>query len=439
MAGLSRRRLLELLGVGSVSAIAGCSQGDGSASPSPPPETPTQSQPSTQSPTSTPQPPSQPVWKPREPPEAVPASEVVGAAHADGTYNFTEEDFLNEGAARLSELGTDVIKLWLHDPAEKYSYNSEYDPWYDSMVEVAQTQPYREVFGRSFSTYVLLAQAYPSPKNPAFHGGLTEDERRSVSDRFEALARHLLETYDGTGKTFVLQHWEGTLLANKGAGTEPLSDSQITALRRWLSARQAGVRRARDTVESDVTVLHASEVVLVLDAMQSDAPRFINEVIPETDIDLVSYTAYELSGQLAGGEWAPGHNGDAQLDEADTLIPETLDYIESNAPAPNDYVAGELTDHQSNVYIGEFSAPLQVHGQSDGMELNRAILEHSLDWGVRWALYWQVYDNEKVVSGTVEDNDDVRGHYLVRPDGTNSAMWTYLSGVVDRGTQYWKE
>ncbi|HVR96764.1 MAG TPA: hypothetical protein VMW27_09130, partial [Thermoanaerobaculia bacterium] len=45
--------------------------------------------------------------------------DVLGVTHAAGRYSLTEQDFLNEGADRLLELGTRVIKVWFRLDAQQ--------------------------------------------------------------------------------------------------------------------------------------------------------------------------------------------------------------------------------------------------------------------------------------------------------------------------------
>jgi hypothetical protein len=371
-----------------------------------------------------------PAWKPQEPPSDVPLRDVVGVSHVDGAYNFTKKPFLQEGADRLAELGTDVVKVWFHRIGEKYPFNHDWKASYDSMRAIAETEPVQRLFEGPFSTYFVLAHSYTWGRWLGFQDGVTDESLAEVADRFEALATHLLERYDGTGKTFVLQHWEGDNLAQSDR-KEPLAGDVAANFRRWLDARQRGVERARDRVESDVSVLHAAEVNFVLDAKADGTARVVNEVLPETSVDLVSYSAWELGDQLAGEGWAPGHNGEVQFDEAETLIPDTLNYVESHAADPNAYVAGELADGQSNVVLGEFGSPLRQQGTETAMRITRNVLDHSLDWGVRWAIYWQLYCNEPTTDGDVTGNDDVSGFHLIRPDGTRSPAWRYLDAVLD--------
>src|ERR1700726_2661692 len=68
--------------------------------------------------------------------------DVLGAAHAGGLYNFTSEDYLDEGGAQLLGLGTRVIKVWLTDGvATPYPFNSDWTPPAANVVELAQ-KPY---------------------------------------------------------------------------------------------------------------------------------------------------------------------------------------------------------------------------------------------------------------------------------------------------------
>lgn len=431
---VSRRRVLRLLGIGSVSSVAGCGQQRDPAQTRRTADTPTSTETDRSTETDTPTQTESQTDAGKSLGE-FPPSEVVGATHVGGTYHFTDEDFLNEGARELATIGTDVIKLWLHRMGEKYPHNSDWKDSYESMVEVAKTQYVRKAFDRPFSTYVLLAHSYHGGPWVTFQDGLTNSDIADIEDRLEALTRHLLETYDGTGKTFVLQNWEGDNLAQKQS-SDPLPADIAERFQQWLTARQTGVERARNAVESDVTVLHAAEVNYVLDAKNSGTARVINEVVPETEVDLVSYSAWEMGDQLAGEGWAPGHNGEKQFDDAERIVTETLDYIDSQAPEPNEYVRESLTDRQSNVFLGEFGSPLQQQGEETAMNIIRSILEHSLDWGVRWALYWQLYCNNKMVEGEVTANDDVRGFYLIRPDGTRAPSLQYLSSVLERDKRY---
>lgn len=134
--------------------------------------------------------------------------DVLGAAHAGGRYSFTGQDFLNEGADVLLALGTRVIKVWfVLDPSGPYPWNPDGLPPAGDLVELAGRPMYRRLFEKPFTTYFLVVP--PVTGHSQFLDGMTAAETAAERAAFEALARHLLQTYAGTGKTFVLQNWEG--------------------------------------------------------------------------------------------------------------------------------------------------------------------------------------------------------------------------------------
>ncbi len=132
---------------------------------------------------------------------------ILGVTHVAGKYYFGVEDFLNEGADRLLALGTKVIKVWFHRVDEKYPWNSTW-PTMNNLVEQAQAPYFVELFAKPFTTFILLAQTEVS----WFQDGMTSGELAAEQLEFYNLTTHLLNTYQDTGKTFILQHWEGDSL-----------------------------------------------------------------------------------------------------------------------------------------------------------------------------------------------------------------------------------
>lgn len=371
-----------------------------------------------------------------------PPEEVLSVAHLDGRYHFTDEPFLLEGVDVISTLGTNVCKVWLDFPAWYYPYNSDWRAEYDSMVALAEHPQYRALFERPFSTYLLKATANHAWPMNYYREGVHDWQLEGERDRFAAITRHFLETYDGTGKTFVLQDAESDFWAVPDDDwNDELPESTIDAMVQWYEARQTGVERGRADVESDATVLHVAEVSMVLDAKHSDAARVVNEVLPQVEVDMVSYSSYELGAQISGNPYLPGHNQREQYEESDRLVRETLDYVHEQA-ATTGHAEPTLSQEQHPVMLGEFGVPLQETGEEQGMGTLRAVLEPSLEWGVRWANYWQVYDNELTGGAepedgeTVSENDAVRGFYLVRPDGSRAPTWDYFREILDRDVRY---
>ena len=335
---------------------------------------------------------------------AVDARDVLGVAHAAGRYNFTGEDFLNEGADRILELGSRVIKVFFvpEHMQELYPFNSDWSPLPTDVVELAQRPYVKELFAKPLSTIIL--EVTPVGGVPQFLDGLTPDEAAAERDQMYRLTKYLLTTYADSGKTFILQNWEGDHILRIGLadGADP-DPVRIKGMIDWWNARQDGVAQARREVGSHgVQVLHAAEVNLLADAMAGKVTA-TNNVIPYTHCDLYSYSSWDI-----------GFTPD-QLTRA-------LDYLESKAP--DNKLFGRY-----NIYLGEYGMA-KDHGAPDGerFERIRELMEAALGWGVRYAVYWQVYCNEALQTYTGRPDDkDLRGFWLIRPDGERSPAWDSLA------------
>jgi len=334
--------------------------------------------------------------------------DIVGASHVAGTYHFTDRDFLNEGADVLLGLGTRVIKVWFMDrPGEKYPFNSRWSPP-ATLVDLARADHFKALFSRKFTTFILETYAPGRPDHYYVKGMSPEDARREEG-AIHDLAKHLLAEYAGSGKTFVLQNWEGDWALTDSKTLREPDPAAIEGMIAWLNARQDGVDRARREVPSrGVRVLHAAEANLVARAMKGHV-TVTNSVFPRTRCDLYSYSCWDLP------------RGDGPK------LAEALDYIASKAP--DSALFGDR-----NVYLGEFGAPENVVGgpekQRDSV---RTSVETALRWGARYVVYWQLYCNEpaRKVEGK-PSNADCRGFWLIRPDGSKPPVWDYFRELLSR-------
>ncbi len=331
--------------------------------------------------------------------------DVIGVTHVSGTYHLTETNFLNEGADQIAALGSRVIKLYLTLPpsgnpvTKAYPFHSQW-PKVATLVELAQTPYFRSVFNKPFTTYVLTTYS-AGRREHYWRDGVTDAQANDEREQFYRLAKHFITAYRGTGKTFILQHWEGDW-AIRGA-FDPKADptpEAIDGMIRWLNARQSGIDRARaETPAADVNVWHAAEVNLVKIAMEDGRPTVANRVLPQTRLDLVSYSAW-----------------DTQRDPK--RLRAALDYIAAQAPDRAPF-------GNRNVYLGEFGLPENDSTVPRVRETVGRAVETALDWGCPYVIYWQLYCNEPR-RRPVDTNDDVRGFWLIRPDGTKAAAWHEL-------------
>jgi hypothetical protein len=339
-------------------------------------------------------------------PNVLPA-QVLGVSHVAGKYNFTDEDFLNEGADVLHEMGCRVIKVWLSALKRSYPFNSTWPEKVDSLVEMARIEYFRKLFDKPFDTYVLETFS-PRRKDDYWRGGMSPDQIESEKGEMNDLAAHFLETYKESGKTFILQNWEGDWALRGGApGTDP-STTAVKGMIDWFNARQDGVDVARKAAgERGVKVLHAAEVNHVARAMKGEGVTVTNDVLPHTHCDLYSYSAWDV----------PTHESDKFC--------AALDHLASKGPGGHD-----------KIYVGEFGAPENVVGGPEKQrDRTKSAVETAMRWSARYAIYWELYCNEPKAEAKLSGkpkNDDMRGFWLIRPDGSRPPVTDYFIELWNR-------
>jgi hypothetical protein len=235
-----------------------------------------------------------------------------------------------------------------------------------------------------------------------FLKGMTPEDIEREKTSYYEFAKYLLTTYRGTGKTFVLQNWEGDWVLTPPYTDKQLDPKEAEAMVVWLNARQDGVERARREVGTNgVMVVHAAEANLVDKAMQGK-PCVANNVFPYTHCDLYSYSAYDIILQ-----------GPERLRAA-------LDHLAAKAPDSALYGA-------KNVYLGEFGWPEHLVTPERRLQIVKETVETALDWGTPYVLFWELYcDGPRRKYEGRPTNDDMAGNWLIRPDGTKCPIWDYF-------------
>ena len=324
----------------------------------------------------------------------------LGVAHIGGMYAFSQEDYLNEGAATIHALGARCIKISLSldtdSPSPKhYPFHSKW-PEVATLDALANTQYYRALFARDFDTFILTTFR---PAKPAgyWREQFTEADVRAEEECFAAIASYLLRTYAKCRKTFVLQNWEGdwAIRGNFDPAAKPTKAATDNMIR-WLSARQRGVDRARrDAGKSGARVFNACEVNIVRQAMERNAPSVTVDVLPHVEVDLVSYSAWDTKD-------SPKDFGAA------------LNFIGKHRRPTKPF--GER-----GVYVGEFGLPESEATPQKVLERSRDLLAEAERFGCPYAVYWQLYCNEPVAKEP-KAVKDFKGFWLVRPDGARSPV-----------------
>ncbi len=347
--------------------------------------------------------------------EQMPLADRIGVTHANGWYNLTQKDFMTEGVDALLELGTRVIKVWAEP--KHYPYNSTW-PETRTLAEFLQVPYCRQLFDRPFTTFLI--EAFPMGLHPG-----TQDHEfvlRETQQQLHDAAVWLLKTYEGTGKTFILQNWEGDWAMR--ATLDPAADPSQAAIERMIAtanARQAGVSCARaDANARDVFVYQAVEANLVKRAMDGH-PSMANDVFPHTHCDLYSYSAWDTQGDK-------------------DLFRQAVLHLKDKAPASEAFGS-------DNVFVGEFGWPENLptphelcrkHGlpRTDGAETQRAVtanvIDVALELNLPYVVYWQIYCNEPFDRDRrpATANAECKGFWLIRTDGTKTPTWGYLHELL---------
>jgi hypothetical protein len=287
------------------------------------------------------------------------------------------------------------------------------------MVDIAKAPYFRALFEKPFETYILMCFSMGQYEG-YFRNGMSPKQVAEEQRKFYELTKHLLTTYKGTGKTFILQHWEGDWLIRAGFDrkADPTSTA-ISGMIAWLNARQAGVDQAKKEIgQNGVRVYHAAEVNRVVASMDQNRPGLVNAVLPHTKLDLVSYSAWDsVTDKYQNPE----------------VFRRALDFIAKNMPDSPDF-------GDKNVFVGEFGMPENNFGEDKVKKAIPAAVNTALEWGCPYIVYWQLYCNEMKEKSTptpVTENQDVRGFWLIKPDGTRTWAYEYFQDMLNPPAKFY--
>jgi hypothetical protein len=353
----------------------------------------------------------------------------LGTAHVGGRYHFTGKPYLIEGAERVCSLGLGGIKLWFSNVERGYSFNSEWKLSRDcTFKELAQHPYFVAAFDLPFAVIALELYAARPPQTAGGAGSDLLDPRYDCSvdeTQIYELTRHLLQTYRDRDVTFLLQNWEGDWMFRGSAkdgwmrGEYPKLEQRVEGFCRWFAARQRGVERARAEVTgSRCQVFHAVEVNRVFDLLKG-IPTVTTHVLPHIRPDLISWSCYD------------GLNTGAKRAEKSAVgIWQGLDLIQHYARTTQQDFAGRPA-----VYIGEFGFPENVTTPASAVEMMDGALGAMFARQIPYLLYWEIFCNERK-DGTrprplaSEKAEELRGFWLVRPDGSLGGVGEYFTQLL---------
>jgi hypothetical protein len=131
----------------------------------------------------------------------------------DGNYRFTQNNYLLEGAQKISALGSGSIFIYIYltpsfrstCPDESSTSWPATDP--AGVDGLAQTGPYDQVFHLPFKTIVMMTLTFANADRVQ---GIAQSQDRlnAEENEFYRLTKYLYSRFSGSGKTFVLKNWE---------------------------------------------------------------------------------------------------------------------------------------------------------------------------------------------------------------------------------------
>jgi len=340
----------------------------------------------------------------------------VGTAEAAYQFNPGQEKIL-EMAQIAEDFGSKIFKTTIHYGRTKFGHTE--------LVQTAKHELFRELFNMDFDTYVLTSHPFLGGNTGKWTFGIDQKMAKEIRDEVYNLTKYLLTEYKNTGKTFILQNWEADEYIKLRNLTKEQQEVSTKAFIDWTNLIQDGVTLAREEVG-----MQGVWVMFAIETNHLPAPGFrtwsypvlMNVAFPYTNADLYS-----------GSVWGSTKKGE--------FTKSALDYYKTKAP--DSFLYGS-----KNIYYGEFGT-----GESDLVAGRRLVydnttgnqklaeekseMEAAIKWGVQFVCYWQIYCNGLTPGITLAEgqnarNDQLRGVWLIRADGTKTPTYHYFKDLLSK-------
>ena len=340
---------------------------------------------------------------------------AVGTQTVGSKYKFTDESMLVETAVKIKEMGSNLLKFSMHPRYSTENYGLPANKQITSLTKLATLEPsVKKVLDMDFKFYHIWTYGFsqyteekPGEKDDTaqikFINGYPEKYKEALYDEIYEFAKHLLTTYNGTGKVFYLGNWEGDWhLRSDYDRTKKANLKTLEGMIEWAKTRQKAIDDAKkDTKYSGVQIYNYIEVNLVKKALQEpDAKVVTNSIVNKVNPDYVSYSSYDATNP---------YKTEAKLKAA---LQKSLDFIESQLSPKAGLPEGK------RVWIGEYGSPSIFHNDEKQDMRSKWTIKAALEWGTPFILYWEMYNNE-----IKKETGEQVGYWLIDDQNKKQPIW----------------
>ncbi|HAN38898.1 MAG TPA: hypothetical protein DCQ29_08345 [Chitinophagaceae bacterium] len=347
---------------------------------------------------------------------------VLGTHAISGSYQFTTDNKLVEQAKRVREMGSNILKITLGKNSADIYGIQEATRSTTTLALFTNNLPYRTVCDMDFRYIFFWVHTLT---NIEWRNGISAANEQILYNEMYSFASFILTRYNNSGKTFFIGNWEGDwlLIPNYDRTVTPSPES-IANMTKWFQIRQRAIDDAkRASNAQNVNLYHYIEANLVLKGMNGE-PCVARSVLPNVDVDFVSYSSYEAIK-------------DKTYAQKKTELEGIFNYLEAQLRPK----AG--LPFARRVFIGEYgyqanaSVPQSFQKQYDE---TKEIMRISFELNLPFALHWQMYNNEyengvsKQMSLINESGAKTRQYTL--HNSFYKAMNTYLKDEMKKNNRY---
>jgi len=229
---------------------------------------------------------------------------------------------LPAGVAAMDRAGFHAIRLLL-SPAARRAYSLPPVPCAGgrtTLTCLVESEPYQRALAtKSIDVVMFTAYDFASfPRQRYLDPQFLKTNRQQVFDEYRELAETLMHRYSGSGRVFIIGHWEGDNQVYCGSSYDFQTVDQkryecmyqnperrLAGMAEWLNIRQQAIAEGRKRAMADgaanVEVYHAAEFNTIFASRRvsgasirsKDYKGVLDTVIPLVHPDICSYSAWE--------------------------------------------------------------------------------------------------------------------------------------------------